>query len=157
MASRIGNVIFMDDLISKMANEFGEDKQLIYNVFAGYVLKSNPSMDKNIDLDQLGNPKNSSGLYISYTMAKLHSAGLDLKYDNEFYSKDIQFAYLKCKYNLAPHILFDAVISKAKELSQLYEKHQIKGQEGNKKIFKPVLSDMLLGCKKLGLFVIEKV
>jgi len=156
MASRIGNVIFIDDLISQAKEMFGDNMQLIYNVFAGHILKSTPESDKNINLDQLNNPKTSGGLYISYTMARMKSAGLDFTI-SKCLSKKIEFSFMKAKENLSPNILFDCVIDVCKDISALYVTHTIKDNPKNKEIFQGLLSDMLWACDKLGIFQIYEV
>lgn len=157
MSSSVGNVIFMKDLIEKLGEEF-HTPELIYNVFAGFILKSSPSVDKKINLDHINNPKNSAGLYISYTMARLHSAGMDFEIGYEFEpSFEIELAYLKSKETLSPHFLFAEVGEVCKKVNGLYLTHVIKDNEANKQLFKPLLSDILWGCKKLGLFPISKV
>jgi arginyl-tRNA synthetase len=157
MASRIGNVILIEDFIEQVKETFNGNLQLIYNVFAGFILKSNPDVDKGINLDIISNPKNSAGLYISYTMARLNSAGCKLKYNEKFSSKELEFAYLKAKSNLKPNILFEQLTEHCKEINSLYINHTIKDNDDNKKMFEVKLSDLIYGCNKLGLFTIDKV
>lgn len=157
MASRIGNVILIEDFINQVKETFNSNLQLIYNVFAGFVLKSNPDVDKAINLDIISNPKNSAGLYLSYTMARLKSAGCQLNNNGKFCSKELEFAYLKAKANLKPNILFEALTEHCKEINSLYITHTIKNNDDNKKMFDVMLSDLIYGCSKLGLFTIDKV
>jgi hypothetical protein len=157
MASRIGNVLLIEDLIEKVTEEFNNDLKLVYNVFAGFILKSNPEVDKSINLDVISNPKNSSGLYISYTMARLISAGCELKIQNKFNSLGLAFAEIKSKTSLKPNILFEAIVENCKEINSLYVSHRIKDNDKNKAMFELMLSDLILGCNKLGLFIIDKV
>jgi hypothetical protein len=157
MSSRLGNVIFIEDFINQVKESFNNDIQLIYNVFAGFILKSNPDVDKNINLELISNPKNSSGLYLSYTMARLKSAGCEyLLYEN-FYSKSLEFAFLKSKINLKPNVLFEALVEHCKDINSFYSILTIKDSLKNKKFFEGMLSDLIFGCDKLGLFVINKV
>lgn len=157
MSSRIGNVILIDEFIDQVKDSFNNDLQLIYNVFAGYILKSNPEVDKIINLDIINNPKNSAGLYLSYTMARLSSAGCELKPVDYFISRDLEFAYLKAKYNLKPNILFEALVEHCKDINSLYPNHRIRNNDENRKMFELKLSDLICGCSKLGLFTIIKV
>jgi len=157
MSSRMGNVIFIDEFIESSKEMFGDDLHLIYNVFAGLILKSNPDVDKNINLDLISNPKNSAGLYLSYTMARLKSAGCESIIHSQFISRDLEFAHLKTKITLKPNTLFLALIEHCKDINALYTKYTIKGDKDVKTMFEIKLSDLLLGCKELGLFVIDKV
>ncbi len=157
MASRDGNVLFVDDFINLVSETFNGDMKLVYNVFAGFVLKSNPDVDKNINLDVISNPKNSAGLYLSYTMARLHSAGCDLKHNGKFNSMKLSFLEIKSKVNLKPNILFEALVEHSKNINALYLTHTIKDNEENKQMFNLLLSDLVYGCNILGLFTIEKV
>lgn len=157
MASRIGNVILIEDFIEQVKKTFNGNLHLIYNVFAGFILKSNPEVDKGINLDIISNPKNSAGLYLSYTMARLNSAGCELNHNGKFSSKELEFAYLKAKSNLKPNILFEALTEHCKEINSLYINHTIKDNDDNKKMFDVMLSDLIYGCSKLGLFTIDKV
>lgn len=157
MASRIGNVVLMKDFIEQMKDTFEGNLQLIYNVFAGFILKSSPEVDKGIDLDMISNPKNSAGLYLSYTMARLMSAGCESRNSGSFNSKELEFAYLKASFNLKPNILFEGLVDHCKEINLLYMNHVIKNNDDNKKMFDVMLSDLIFGCVKLGLFIIDKV
>jgi len=157
MASRTGNVIFVDEFIEQMNEQFNNNISLIYNLFAGFILKSNPEVNKGINLDIINNPKNSAGLYISYTTARLISAGCEIIHFNEFTSRDLEFACLKSRINLKPNVLFESLVEYCKEINSLYGTCIIRGSENNKKMFEEKLSNLVLGIKLLGLFVIEKV
>lgn len=157
MSSRMGNVILINEFIDQVKESFNDDLQLIYNVFAGFILKSNPEVDKVINLDIINNSKNSAGLYLSYTMARLNSAGCELKPIDYFNSRELDFAYLKAKYNLKPNILFEALVEHCKDINSLYPNHRIKNNIENRKMFELKLSDLIYGCSKLGLFTIKKV
>lgn len=157
MASRDGNVLFIDDFIEQVKETFNHDMKLVYNVFAGFVLKSNPEVDKSINLDLISNPKNSAGLYLSYTMARLHSAGCELNNYGKFDSTYLKFTEIKAKYNLKPNILFEALVEHCKHINTLYMSNIIKDNENNKKMFNKLLSDLIYGCSVLGLFAINKV
>lgn len=157
MSTRLGNVIYIEEFIDLIKETFHGNLQLIYNVFAGFILKSNPDVDKGINLDIIGNPKNSSGLYLSYTMARLNSAGCDLNHSGKFNSQALEFAFLKSKVNLKPNILFEALVEYCKEINTLYKYHIIQDNDDNKKMFNVMLSDLIYGCSKLGLFTIDKV
>lgn len=157
MSTRLGNVIFLDDMIESSKKIFNNDIHLVYNVLAGFILKSKPEDDKNINLDTMSNPKNSSGLYLSYTMARLLSAGCEIKEIDNFKSKELQFLLLKSKVNLKPNILFEGLVELCKEINLLYNTLIIKDNKDNKKIFEEKLSDLSFGFKKLGLFNIKKV
>lgn len=157
MSSRMGNVILIDEFIDQVKESFNDDLQLIYNVFAGFILKSNPEVDKVINLDIINNPKNSAGLYLSYTMARLNSAGCEFKPIDYFNSRELEFAYLKAKYNLKPNILFEALVEHCKYINSLYPNYRILNNSENRKMFEFKLSDLIFGCNKLGLFTINKV
>lgn len=155
MSSSVGNVLLIEDFIDIAKPMFGDNMELIYNVFAGYILKAAPESDKNINLDIINNPKNSGGLYISYTMARMHSAGM--KFISGPPSNEITFACMKAKETYSPHYLYDHVMDVCKKINGLYITHIIKDNPVNQKIFQPLLADLLWGCDKLGIFYIEKV
>lgn len=157
MSTRLGNVIFLDDIIESTKKIFNNDIHLVYNVLAGFILKSKPEDDKNINLDTMSNPKNSAGLYLSYTMARLLSAGCEIKEVDNFKSKELEFLFFKSNVNLKPNILFEGLVELCKDINLLYNTLIIKGNEDNKKMFEEKLSDLSFGFKKLGLFNIEKV
>jgi arginyl-tRNA synthetase len=157
MSSRLGNVIFIEDFINNLLEIFNNDYKLIYNVFAGFILKSNTFVDKNINLELINNAKNSAGLYLSYTMARLHSAGCELKTNNKFNSKYLEFALLRAQFELNPKILFEELVDLCKDINILYMTHHIKDNNENKIMFEEKLSDLIHGCKLLGLFIIDKV
>lgn len=171
LATREGNAILIDDFIQNNINlvrlkkgegeiNLGEywnnDYGLLYNVFAGNILKSAPTQNKSIDVDSINNPRTSLGLYISYTMARLKSAGLEYNI-SQTPSLPIEFAALKAKTNYAPNLLFDALVELCREINAAYGFMPIKGNDANAKFFQTLLSDLLWGCNKLGLFFINKV
>lgn len=160
MGTRFGNVILIEDFIKEM-NEVlnSEDENLIYNVFAGFILQSNPEVDKKINMDILNNPNNSFGLYLSYTMARLHSAGCEPLYslENIFHSTELNYAYFKSKTNLKPNILFSAAVELCKDISGLYGTHMIKNNPDNKHMFDKKLGDLHMCFVKLGLFPVFKI
>ena len=156
MSSSLGNVVFAQDFIDELFNSFNDSK-LVYNVIAGFILKNTPENDKNITLSSIDNPKNSPGLYLSYTMASLKSAGCEIENINKFSSKYLEHSYLKSKFTIKPNVLFNELVEHCKEINSLYQKHMIKGNEENKKMFENKLNDLALGLKLLGLFEIDKV
>lgn len=157
MSSRGGDVILLEDFIRQVSPLLNGDLQLIYNVFAGFILKSSPEVDKGIDLNTISNPKNSAGLYISYTMARLFSAGCKIRANTKLKSRELEFALLKARINLKPSILFESLVEHCKDINSLYTYHTIKDNETNLKMFEEKLSDLTYVCSKLGLFVITKV
>jgi arginyl-tRNA synthetase len=157
MSSRLGNVILFSEIIDMFKEKFGDNDKLVWNVLAGYILKSIPGTNKNIDLDQLDNVKMSAGLYLSYTLAKLKSAGLVVNDISDFNSVFLKIKTLKAKNSLSPNILFEALVEQAKKISGLYELYQIKGNDDNQKMFNPLAEDLLFGMKLLGLYDIDKV
>ena len=157
MSSRVGNVIMLSDVLESFKQKFGDDKKLIWNVLAGYILKSVAGSVKNIDLNQLDNVKQSHGLYLSYTLAKLKSAGIKVKEIKDFHSPLLKLKMLKAKHNLSPNVLFEALVEQAGKISNLYEQYKISGHPENHQFFENLAEDLLFGMKKIGLFDIEKV
>jgi arginyl-tRNA synthetase len=157
MSTRLGNVIFLSELMNDLSEEFDGNYLLAYNIFAGYILKNNPQADKLFNKDTVKNPKNSPGLYLSYTMARLKSAGVKIVDNNKFTKQSLQYYFLKSKQTLNPSILFNALVDLCKEINSLYVTHQIAGNDENKKMFELLLSDLAFGMKKVGLFEIDKV
>jgi arginyl-tRNA synthetase len=158
MSSRGGNVIFFSDLIEDCLKEFNNDWNLVYNVLAGFILKIEPKKDKNIDMEMLKNPKNSPGLYLSYTLARLTSAGVVAdNFEDKFNSTELQFKYMKSVSNLQPNILFNALVEHCKLINSLYSTHRIDDNLENKAMFSNLKEDLELGMKKLGLFIVDKV
>jgi hypothetical protein len=156
MSSSEGNVIMVEDYLSKLKNIFNDDK-LIYNVIAGSILSSGINSVKQINTSDILNVKKSAGLYISYTQAKMWSAGLPYEEIDKFSNIELEYKYLKAKYNIQPNILLQGAVQTCEKINQLYEKHYIKDNEENKKMFQVLLNDLMLACKYLGLFKIEKV
>jgi arginyl-tRNA synthetase len=156
MSSSEGNIIYLKDFIDSLLLEFNDIK-LVYNILAGQILKSNPSVNKSIDSKLISNPKTSLGLYLSYTMAHIKSCGVSTKKISEYYSKEIEFSEFKSKVNLSPNILFESLVKHCKKINKLYEENYIKGNEENIEKFSILISDLELGMSKLGMFSIDKV
>lgn len=157
MSSRTGNVIFFSDLIKDCLEVFHNDYNLVYNVLAGFIIKIEPTKDKSINIDMLNNPKNSPGLYLSYTLARLTSAGVRAMKTDKFNSNELQFKYIKALSNLQPNILFNGLIEHCKMINKLYGTHRIEGHPENEVMFSNFKEDLELGMNKLGLFLIDKV
>lgn len=156
MSSSEGNIIFMKDFINSLKEEFDNEK-LIWNILAGVILKSEPESVKKIDTNIITNVKLSSGLYVSYTMAKMNSAGIKLVASEKYQSIDLAFKSLKAKSILKPNVLFEGIIDHCKKINTLYETHYIKDNEINYKKFQELTSDLVLAFSEIGLFPIEKV
>jgi arginyl-tRNA synthetase len=157
MSSSDGNIIFASDIIDKFKNEF-KDTKVGVNILKGQILKSKPSSVKNINTKDIHNPKTSFGLYLSYTTARLNSAGLTPNENiNEFISKELEYIYLKSKYNLTPNTFLKGLVELSGKINNLYLNHTIKGNEGNQKMFQPLLDDLVYGMDKLGMYYIEKI
>lgn len=156
MSSSEGNVIFLDDFITELLSLFN-NIELVYNIIAGQILKSSPTSNKSISMNLIGNPKLSSGLYLSYTMAHIKSCGVVTQNSSVFYDKELEFLELKSKCNLSPNILFNGLLNHCKKINKLYETHYIKDNSENIKMFSDLISDLELGMKKLGLFSIDTV
>ena len=156
MSSSKGNVIFIEEYIKKLKEIFDDDK-LIYNIICGSILSSSINSIKKIKTEDILNVKMSPGLYISYTQAKMWSAGIEYQEINKFSDKELEFKYLKSKYNIQPNILLSGIIQKCEEINKLYEIHWIKDNIGNKKMYQILVNDLMLACKYIGMFKINKV
>ena len=157
MSSSEGNVIFAEDIFNQLLDKFNGDEKLVWNVIAGQILKSTPNSVKNIDMKQIENVKQSAGLYISYTMARMWSAGIEYIDNDVIEDPALLFKSMKAKFNLQPNILFEEVVEHCKKINNLYITHKIKNNDANKQIFQLLTNDLVTATKKLGLFKIEKI
>lgn len=158
MSSSDGNVIYLIDFIDEMMEKFNRNVPLVINIIIGQILKSEPKSNKSIDLKLIDNPKLSLGLYLSYTMAHIISCGVSIKKGvGKFQSKQLQFALLRAKTNLAPNILFDELVKHCKHINALYETHYIKDNPENIELFSNLITDLELGMLSLGMFPVKKV
>jgi arginyl-tRNA synthetase len=157
MSSSEGNVYFAQDIIDEVKQKFEGDEKLSYNVLSGQILKYSLSTSKNINMDEINNVKTSMGLYLSYTMARMFSAGIEKQEIAKFSDKKLNYLLFKSKHFIEPNYLFNGVIDLCKNINSLYVTNQIKGNENNKIMFQQMTNDLCFGCKKLGLFIINKV
>jgi arginyl-tRNA synthetase len=157
MGTRHGNAYYFADLLEETSKKFDNDFELAYNVLAGFILKIDPKKDKNISMEMLNNPKNSPGLYLSYTLARLTSAGVRAMKTDAFNSTELQFKYMKSVNNIRPDILFNGLVEHCKLINNLYGKHKIEGNPENEVMFSNLKEDLELGMKSLGLFLVDKV
>lgn len=157
MSSSEGNVIFMEDVLNNVKDKFSGDEQLAWNVICGQILKYSLESVKDIKMKDITNVKLSQGLYISYTMARMFSAGLEKNNKSSFHSKKLNYLLFKSKCNIQPNILFEGIVDLCKDINSLYVTHVIKDNEENKKMFQLLVDDLILGVNKLGMFVIDKV
>ena len=147
----------MDDILNLVESKFNGDKKLSWNILCGYILKYDPKSIKDIDMKSIDNVKSSMGLYLSYTLAKLKSAGMNTHHITKFNSPKLKFKLIVSKNTLSPNILFDAILDHCKIISSLYVDFKIKDNLVNQQMFQPLLDDLLLGMKLLGMFDIDKV
>lgn len=156
MSSRDGNVIYASEAINKLMLLFNDEK-VVSNVLKGQILKSNLDSVKNIDTKNLENPKNSPGLYLSYTQARFKSAGVYPNKDGKWKSNKIHLAYLRAKNNLEPNILLKSLEDLCKEVNSMYGTHKIEGNEENLNMFQPYIDDLYTGMKMLGMYSIDSI
>jgi arginyl-tRNA synthetase len=152
MSSRNKEALNAKGVIEYLESLF--EQRLAYNILAGYILKSRMASDKNIDSDSLSNHKLSPGLYISYTMARLKSAGL---VSTPTITIDVEFQLLRARVNLDPTLLFNFLVEYCKTTNTLYSTHRIVGNEANSIMFTERLSNIVSMSKSLGLFEIDNV
>lgn len=156
MSTSVGNVIYMDEVMEFLSQDF-DDPQLIYNIFTGLILKSSPTSNKKIDMDTIKNPKLSPGLYLSYTLAHIKSAGVYPKLNSKFNDIELTFDYIKSMNNLSPNILLNGLVELCSQINNLYATHYIKDNVKNQKMFQILIDDLAIGMTKLGMFLVDKV
>ena len=157
MSSSDGNIIFASEIIDKFKGEFDDD-QVSVNILKGQILKSKPDSVKNIHIKTIFNPKTSFGLYLSYTTARLHSAGSKpSKNIKDFNSNEMKYLYLKSKFNLTPNVLLKGLVELSGIINYMYMNHIIKDNIENQMKFQPLLDDLVFGMEKLGMYYIKKL
>jgi hypothetical protein len=97
------------------------------------------------------------GLYVSYTMARMHSAGINLNFSTGYSSPKLKIQSLKAKVNLKPNTLFDGLVEICEQINRLYLEYKIKDSEVNRKMFQTLTHDMILAADELGLLPVRKV
>ena len=157
MSSSEGNVIMMAEILKQVHGKFNNDFDLTWNVLCGHILKYDLSSMKDIKMSQIDNVKTSFGLYLSYTLARIKSAGLKPQRIEIFNSNVLEFKLLKARTLIAPNLLFDELVEHAKLINQLYITKHIKENPQNQILFQPLLDDLMHGMKLLGMYEIEKV
>jgi arginyl-tRNA synthetase len=156
MSSREGNVIYASEAIDKLMVLF-DDEKIVSNILRGQILKSKLEKTKNITTENLDNPKNSPGLYLSYTEARFKSAGMISYKTGKWESNRMHFAYLKALHSLSPDILLSALNDLCKDMNSMYGTHKIEGNPENKQMFQPYMNDLYTGMKLLGFHSIDSV
>ncbi len=148
--------IYAKDVLEMLNGLFHDDK-LSYNVLAGQILRADPKSVKKINGATLAEPQNSVGLYISYTTARLKSAGIEPLCSDMFSSLPLGYAYAKALHNKAPHLLFGALTDHCMKINSLYKDHRIADNPMNKAMFTSMMMDLEFGLKLLGMFSVERV
>lgn len=148
--------IYAKDVL-EMLNGMFQDDHLSYNVLAGQILRADPKSTKKINGTTLTDPNNSIGLYISYTTARLKSAGIEPLCAEKFSNPSLGYAYAKSLHSKAPHTLFNALSDHCMQINSLYRTHRIADSSENHQMFLELMKDLELGLKKLGLFSVERV
>lgn len=157
MSSSLGNVLYLEDFINELLPQFNNNIQLVYNILAGQILKSKPNQIKSIDSKLISNPKQSLGLYLSYTLASVKSCGVGVTEITNYKSQKLQVAHIKSIQNLDPSILFGELHNHAKSIMKLKEELFIKDNDENIKLFSELISDLEFGMNNLGMFSVKKV
>lgn len=155
MSSRESNVIYEQDLINLLLEEF-KDINLVYNILAGYILKYNPNSNKKISLDSIQDYKTNSGLYVSYTTARLFSLFVKYKKEHKYIVEDVEtyFMYLKSKANLNPSILYKYLVDYCNTINTTYENIKFLDDIN---LYNTYLTNITFMLKKLGLYTISKI
>ena len=157
MSSSLGNVLYLEDFINELLPQFNNNIQLVYNILAGQILKSKPNQIKSIDSKLISNPKQSLGLYLSYTLASVKSCGVGVSKIANYKSQKLQAAHIKSIENLDPSILFGELYNHAKQIMKLKEELYIKGNDENIKLFSNLISELEFGMTNLGMFSVTKL
>lgn len=157
MSSSEGNVFFMEDILNMLKEKFNGDEKLVWNVLCGFILKYNLPTSKNIILEDIDNVKKSQGLYLSYTLARLKSAGMVPNYNGYFNSQLLQYNLLQARTLIKPNVLFDGLVGLCNEINKLYINNRIKDNEESVTLFQPMMDDLIYGLLLLGMYEIEKV
>ena len=155
MSSSLGNVLYLDNFINELLPQFNNNIQLVYNILAGQILKSKPNQIKSIDSKLISNPKQSLGLYLSYTLASVKSCGVGVSKITNYKSQKLQAAHIKSIENLDPSILFGELYNHAKQIMKLKEELYIKGNDENIKLFSNLISELEFGMTNLGMFSVN--
>jgi len=134
-----------------------KDPLLSFNVLAGEILKSSPTSTKDIRVKDIADPNKSIGLYLSYTTARMKSAGVNPEPSEKFKDMSLGYAYVKSMNTLEPHHLFNALFKHCMNINALYKTHRIEGNEENHRMFSEKMADLELGLRTLGLFSIDKI
>ena len=108
-------------------------------------------------MKDIDNVKTSHGLYLSYTLARLKSAGMIPNEINMFNSKMLQYKLLRTWTLLKPNVLFEELVELCGLINKLYIDNHIKDNPDNQAMFQPLLDDLVYGMKLLGMFPIERV
>jgi len=151
MSSREGNVVFMEEVVSKL-NEGFNNLKLTYNVLAGSLIKSNPTTNKNINMTDLMDVKKSLGLYVSYSLARLDK--LPIEFEKVEISPLVKYLYAKSKIKLNPSILFNKLVEVCQAFNGDYES---KSSQENVELYSQYKVDAEYMFDKLGLYKVEKV
>lgn len=155
-SSRIGNVVYISEVYQTLEQEI-EDDDLIHNIIIGSFLSRTPSSPINLNLATLTDKNQSTGLYISYTMARLVSAGIEIKDPVQFNSKRLEFQYLVSKFKCNPYILLRELYNYCRIVNFRYEKIRIKDNEKAIVLFTRHLNDIVFAANKLGMRFVKKV
>jgi hypothetical protein len=156
MSSSKGNVIFLSEVFDALMEIFGSF-ELCWNVAVGHVLKSSPGSVKDIQMSQVKNPRTSPGLYLSYTLARLKSAGVSPDIPGGYTDPWMSIRSLRSRVLLQPNHLMEAAVEKAREISAVYVSEQIRDNTAVIEKLRPMASDMLKAMKELGMFDIDRV
>lgn len=148
--------IYAKDVMEMLDGLFN-DPLLSFNVLAGQILKSDPKSTKDINGKTIADPNSSIGLYISYTSARMKSAGVEPLKSEKFKDITLGYAYAKSMYAKEPHHLFNALFKHCMSMNALYRTHRISGNEENKRMFTDMMMDLELGLSTLGMFSIDRV
>lgn len=156
-SSSAGNVIFMEKLLELVKDKFNQDEKLTWNILCGFILKYDLPSTKDIKLKDIDNVNLSHGLYLSYALARLKSAGMTNNPITTFNSKVLQYKLLRAKTMVKPHLLFEELIETCGQINKLYVDHYIKDNLENQKLYQPLMDDLVHGMELLGMFPVSKV
>lgn len=155
IASREGEKVMAQDIYDILIKEF-PNPQLAYNVLAGFILNSSPKSSKVINLDLIKDVKQSPGLYLSYTLARLQSAGLKVNW-GALYGNELSYATKKAQSQKNPKVLLAYLMKLAKKINNLYTSVRILDNPEGQELFQPMLNDLATGMIFLGFYPVKEV
>jgi len=146
-----------NEIFSHLENMF-EDFNLCYNIISSILFSYKIRHDKTIDLSNKEDLEKTPGYIFSKTYLKLKEEAIYFENKEDFSSNVLQYNFIKSRWYFDPFYLLESLVLHCKKMNEIMSNKDLDlSKDENVRVFLGgMLEDLVLGMKKLGMFLPTK-